>query len=54
MKPMGKTDLKLVQLGRGRSNSGYDDQGTSEHISPALVEPLKSLVGIGNLVPAGA
>ena len=54
MKPMGKTDLKLVQLGRGRSNSGYDDQGTSEHISPAIVELLESLVGTGNWVPAGA
>jgi len=43
-----------MAMRRGWSNSGYDDQGTSEHISPALVEPLKRLVGTGNLALAGA
>ncbi len=43
-----------MAMGRGRSNSGYDDQGTSEHISPAIIEPLKSVVGTGNLALAGA
>jgi|GEM_PF-6896689 len=61
MQPMGKTELKLcnsekISHGDGvrTEHSGYGDQGTSEHISPALIELLKSLVGTGNWAPAGA
>ena len=30
-----------MAMGRRWSDSGYDDQGTSAHVSPALVESLK-------------
>ena len=38
-----------MAMGRRWSDSGYDDPGTSAHVSPALVGPLKNLVGTGSL-----